>query len=514
MSDPREPFTAGERLSPVRRDPPRQPPRQPPGEPKNGGRKPRKPGILRRIGGFFVFGLYRLVFLGIVGVIIVGGVGFFVFSSGLPSVDTLKNYKPPLESRIYANNFQLVSELATERRIYVPYDQIPPLVAQAFTSAEDRLFWVNPGINPFAIIRAGLTDITLIGSGHRPLGASTITEQVVKNMLLDNHITFATKIKEAILAMRVSQVMTKQQVLTLYLNEIYLGNNSYGIAAAAQAYFDKPLSQLDVAQAASLAALPKAPTTYDPFLHPQEALQRRNFVISRMLADGVISAAQAATATAEPLLPHAGGEQRTVPDAGYFADAVRAQLMQRFGATTVGQGGLIVQTSLDPRLQTAATQAMRDGLERYDHAHDGWHGLVAHVDDPLLAASWQADLAKQAYPAGMRRSWQLGIVLTAAARAARIGYIDPATGAPQTGDLLLELDALGPAIGRRPSRCPARGSLRRASSRRYHHDRPGRHRRPGAGADPAAAGRADLHGPAHRPRARHGRRLEPQYQPV
>src|SRR5271168_2569747 len=136
MTDPKEPFTAGERLSPVRRDPPRQPPRQPPSGPKNDGRKPRKHGILRTIAGFFVFGLYRLVFVGIIGAIIVGAAGFFVFSSGLPSVDSLKNYKPPLESRVYANNFQLVSELASERRIYVPYDQIPPLVAQAFTSAE------------------------------------------------------------------------------------------------------------------------------------------------------------------------------------------------------------------------------------------------------------------------------------------------------------------------------------------------------------------------------------------
>jgi penicillin-binding protein 1A len=437
MSDPREPFTAGERLSPARRDPPRQPPRKP-GTPQNGGKKPRKRGIFTILAGFFVFGLYRLVFFGIIGLIIAGGVGFIVFSAGLPSVDTLKNYKPPLESRVYADNFQLVSELAEQQRIYVPYNQIPPLVAQAFISAEDRLFWVNPGINPISIVRAGLTDISRIGSGHRPLGASTITEQVVKNMLLDNHITFATKIKEAILAMRVNAVMSKQQVLTLYLNEIYLGNNSYGIAAAAQAYFDKPLNQLDIAQAASLAALPKAPTTYDPFLHPQDALQRRNFIISRMLDDGVITAAQAQAATAEPLLPRAGGEPRTVPNAGYFADAVKSQLVQRFGADTVAQGGLIVQTSLAPKLQAAAVEAVRDGLEHYDRTYDGWHGLVAHVNDPDLADNWPAALAKQAKPPGMRQNWRLGIVLTAETRTAGIGYINATTGAPQTGQLSLE----------------------------------------------------------------------------
>jgi penicillin-binding protein 1A len=437
MSDPKEPFSAGERLSPARREPPRQPPRQPPRGSGNGGKKPHKNSPLRRISGFFVFGLYRLIFIGIIGGIIAVTAGYFVFSAGLPSVDSLKHYHPPLETRIYANNFQLISEVGSENRIYVPYNQIPPVVANAFISAEDRLFWVNPGINPFAIIRAGLTDLTMIGSGHRPLGASTITEQVVKNMLLDNHITFATKIKEAILAVRVSQVMTKQQILTLYLNEIFLGNNSYGVAAAAQAYFDKPLSQLDIAEAASLASLPKAPTSYNPFLHPQDALQRRNFVISRMQDDGVITQAQATAATAEPLLPRFGGTPRIAPDSGYFADAVRAALGQKFDATAVNEGGLIVHTSLDPKLQIAATEAVRDELIRYDHAHDGWHGLVGHIDDPDLTSNWSADLAQQTPPAGMRPGWQLGIVLEATGNAARIGYIDADSNNPQTGVLPL-----------------------------------------------------------------------------
>jgi penicillin-binding protein 1A len=443
MSDPRDNFSAGERLAPPRREPPKQPPRQPPRRPNtspNGGRPPKRSGIGSRITRFFVFGLYRLVFLAIIGLVVAGGVGFVVFSAGLPSVDALKTYKPPLESRVYADNFQLVSELANQHRIYVPYEQIPPLVAQAFISAEDRLFWVEPGINPLSIIRAAVTDIAMIGSGHRPIGASTITEQVVKNMLLDNHITYATKIKEAILAMRVSNVMTKQEVITLYLNEIYLGNNSFGVAAAAQTYFDKPLDQLDVAQAASLAALPKAPTGYDPFRHPQDALQRRNFIISRMLADGAISAAQAQTATAEPLLPRAGGQPFTVPNAGYFADAVKTQLVQQFGATVASEGGLIVHTSLNPTLQAAATEAVRDGLERYDRTYDGWHGLVAHVDDADLADNWAADLAKQATPPGMRQNWHLGIVLTAGDRDAGVGYINTADGTATTG--LLELGTM------------------------------------------------------------------------
>jgi penicillin-binding protein 1A len=458
MPDPNDNFTAGERLARSSREDGRKTPPKPPTPSTRGAKPPRRRGPFSFLARFFVFGFYRVVFLGLVGILIVGGIAFVVISAGLPSVDSLKTYKPPLESRVYADNFQLVSELANEHRIYVPYDQIPPLVGQAFISAEDRLFWVNPGINPASIVRAGLTDIgrVLSHSHQRPQGASTITEQVVKNMILDNHITYATKVKEALLALRVNNVMTKKQVLTLYLNEIYLGNNSYGIAAAAQTYFDKPLSQLDIAQAASLAALPKGPSEYDPFLHPQDALQRRNFIIGRMLADGAITAAQAATATAEPLLPRNGGAPLTVPNAGYFADAVRSQLTSQFGADTVVQGGLIVRTSLNPKLQQAATDAVRDALQKYDHAHDGYRGPVAHVDDPALSTSWTKDLSKQANPVGMRLGWQLGIVLTAGEATGRIGYIDAATGGPLIGSLALSdlrwarpagPDGLGPRPG-------------------------------------------------------------------
>ena len=413
---------------------------KPPAEPRGPGR-PRRPfRFWRFLPNFLVGSAYRVGFLSVLAVLAAGVIGFVVFSAGLPGVDSLKTYKPPLESRVYAANYQLLSDLGDQRRIYVPYDQIPPVVAQAFVSAEDRLFWVHPGINPLAILRAAVVDIARFHSGHRPLGASTITEQVVKNMLLDNRITFAAKIKEAILALRVEQVMTKQQILALYLNEIYLGDNAYGVAAAAQAYFAQPLSKLDIAQAASLASLPKAPTSYNPFLYPQAALARRNFVIQRMLADGVISAADAQKATAEPLLPRAGGTPLTVPDGGYFADAVRSALIARFGADQVSQGGLVVHTSLDPALQAAAQTAVRDGLQRYDRAYDGWHGLVAHVDDPALAKNWRNDLAKQGNPPGMRQDWHLAIVLSAAGATARLGYTDNSDasgGAGQVGTISL-----------------------------------------------------------------------------
>jgi penicillin-binding protein 1A len=432
MSDPNTPLTARERLAPERREPPRKPPRKSgPGGGPPGAKPPRKRrGFLGFLASFLIGGLYKLGLVAVVGVLLIAGGSFFVLSAGLPSVDSLKTYKPPLESRIYADNFQLVAQLAKERRIYVPYNQIPPLVAQAFISAEDRNFWIDPGIDPTAILRAAFTDVGRLGQDRRPLGASTITQQVVKNMLLDNRITFARKIKEAILAVRVTRVMSKQQILALYLNEIYLGNNSYGVAAAAQAYFDKPLSQLTIAQAASLGALPKAPTTYDPFRNPQQALDRRNWVIGRMLADGAISASDAQAAIAEPLLPHSGGTPLEVPDAGYFADAVSQALVQQFGAQETVQGGLIVHTSLNPVLQAAAENAVRDGLTKYDRAYDGWHGLVAHVDDAALASNWQADLGKQPNPPGMRHNWHLGVVIAVANSSAKIGYFDPSA---QTG---------------------------------------------------------------------------------
>ncbi|MGC9271202.1 penicillin-binding protein 1A [Acidiphilium sp.] len=388
-------------------------------------KRPRKPrtGLARVAGGVLVRGLYRLALLGVVGGLLVGGGLFLYFSSGLPSVAKLRHYEPPLETRIYADNFRLIAALGTQHRIYVPYDRIPHLVASAFISAEDRNFWTEPGIDPLAIVRAGLVDMTRLGSHERPLGASTITMQVVKNMLLDNRIDFARKIKEAILALRVNRAMSKRRILTLYLNEIYLGQNAWGVAAAAEAYFDKPLSRLTIAEAATLGGLPKAPTNYNPFLHPKRALDRRNWVIGRMRDDGVITDTEAKQALASPLLPKAAAGTRPVPGAGYFINAVEAQLVQMFGQKTTMEGGLIVRTSLNPRLQTAAMDAMRDRLEAYDHEFGFYHGPVTRLDLADLAADWPAALAKQATPAGLRRRWRLGVVVSETPTMAHIGWI-------------------------------------------------------------------------------------------
>jgi len=357
---------------------------------------------------------------------------FYVrFASGLPSVDALRHYHPPVMSRVFAANGRLIADLAAEQRIYVPYAEIPPMVRQAFIAAEDRTFWYHPGINPAAIVRAGVWDALHVGSGRRPLGASTITQQVVKNILLDEPMTVDTKIQEAILAVRLEQVLDKKQILQIYLNQIYLGLGSYGVAAAAQAYFDKPLDQLTLAEAAFLGGLPKAPSTYNPFTNPVGALARRNWVLDRMVDDGDISANAAAAAKAEPLVPRAAGPAPApLPGAGYFTEAVRQRLIDRFGLERATTGGLIVRTSLDPNLQRAAETAVRDGLMAYDHAHGGWRGPVAKIP---TGPDWATSLAAVAKPPGMLSSWRLGVVLSETPAEAKIGWLEPPANPPPVG---------------------------------------------------------------------------------
>ena len=392
-------------------------------------------------------GLLGIVLLvGIVG----GASAYFAwqhYSADLPDVDGLRNYQPPVMSRVYAGDARLIAELATERRIFVPYSAIPDVVVQAFVSAEDQNFWVHNGVDPLAIVRAGVSDVTHMGEGRRPIGASTITQQVAKNMLLDNQVSLARKIREAILAMRIEQVLSKQRILELYLNEIYLGMGSYGVAAAAEAYFNKPLDKLTLPEAAFLAALPKAPNNYNPFRFPEAAKARRDWVLDRMADDHAITATQAATAKAEPIVPAEFHRPQPIPGADWFAEEVRRELIARFGADVTTQGGLVVRTSLDPALQVAAEKAVRDGLMAYDRKLGGWRGPVSHLDGgPALAKDWARPLAQVARPPGMLPDWRLAVVLSTTDTEARLGWLDqvgqPADQAPQpsqqhTGVLLL-----------------------------------------------------------------------------
>ncbi len=422
------PLTAGEPLLPPQ-------PGVAPGSPKSGKppagkrahKRPRGSVAGRVLGALFGLATVGLAVAGI------GGYATYVhFSQDLPDVEGLRHYQPPVMSRVYASDARPIAELATERRIFVPYSAIPEIVKRAFVSAEDQNFWTHRGVDPLAIIRAALTNLQQMGQDRRPIGASTITQQVAKNMLLDNQLSLARKVREAILALRIEDALTKQRILELYLNEIYLGLQSYGVAAAAQSYFNKPLDQLTIAEAAFLAALPKAPNNYNPFRAPEAAKARRDWVIDRMADDHAITAAQAATAKAEPIQPSLYRRAELVPGAEWFAEDVRRQLVERFGADTTTQGGLMVRTSMNPALQEAAEKSLRDGLMAYDRKMGGWRGPVGHLDGiGGPRDDWAGPLAQLPHTPGMLPHWRQAVVLEATDTEAKLGWLDhPAGSAP------------------------------------------------------------------------------------
>ncbi|MBB2202172.1 penicillin-binding protein 1A [Gluconacetobacter tumulisoli] len=360
----------------------------------------------------------------------------------LPTVDGLRTYQPPVMSRLYSGDDRVMAELAAERRIFVPYSAIPDRVKNAFIATEDQKFYTHGGVDPFAIIRAGLTDLTM-HKGHRPLGASTITQQVARVMLLgSNAVSLQRKAKEALLAIRIEQTLSKEKILEIYLNEIYLGAGAYGIGAAAQTYFNKPLDQLDDAEAAFLGGLPRSPTNYNPYRYPDAARARRNWVLQRMAEVHDITPEAARAAQQEPLMPQAFTRPGPVPGSEWFAEEVRRQLIDRYGVDTTMQGGLSVHTSFDPHLQQIATAAVRDGLAAYDRDHGGWRGPVGQLDGIGAGRTtppsdqWMPGLTAAPRPAGMLDSWRLGVILSPAT--GEVGWAEgtPAAASPRTGRLL------------------------------------------------------------------------------
>jgi penicillin-binding protein 1A len=329
-------------------------------------------------------------------------------TSDLPSVEALKNYAPPVTTRVYAGDGTLLGEYARERRIFVPIAFVPKLVIDAFTSAEDRNFFSHPGIDPSGIIRAAAKDVINVLEHKRLEGASTITQQVAKNFLLNSEVKFSRKVREAILAVRIDATYTKPKILELYLNEIYLGQNSYGVAAAALNYFGKSLDQLDIAEVAFLAALPKAPSNYDPSRArtKQAALERRNWVIGQMADNGYVSYADAKAAMAEPLNTQTRPLGVQAVDVDYFVEEVRRQLYAKYGEKALYDGGLQVRSTLDTRLQNFAVSALRSGLVRYDRRH-GWRGAVANI---AVAGNWKDALAVAQNQSGID-TWRVAVVL-------------------------------------------------------------------------------------------------------
>ncbi len=317
------------------------------------------------------------MFLGVLGILAVMAV-IQHYSADLPDVTSLQNYNPPVVSRVHAGDGRLMAEFATERRVFVPIDRIPQRVIDAFLAAEDKNFYTHPGLDFMGLARAVLTNVENMGQGRRPVGASTITQQVAKNFLIGNEVSVARKIREAVLAFRIEQAYTKDEILELYLNEIFLGQRAYGVGSAALAYFNKTLDELTIAEAAYLAVLPKAPNNYNPVRHAREATDRRNWVLGRMLEDARITKPEYDTAIAQPITMVPRSEAEFYRGGDYFTEEVRRELVARYGEKAVLEGGLLVRATLDPRLQDAATKALRDGLESYDRAH-GWRGPVAHV---------------------------------------------------------------------------------------------------------------------------------------
>src|SRR5580704_11636089 len=371
--------------------------------------------LLRFLG--FLFAVGTIVF--IVGVAATAGL-LWHFSKDLPDYTQLQDYEPPVMTRVHAADGSLLAEYAKERRLYLPIQAIPKLVTNAFIAAEDKNFYQHPGIDIYGIARAGLLYVQNYGSSRRPQGASTITQQVAKNFLLTNEVSFERKIKEALLALRIERTYSKDKILELYLNEIYLGFGAYGVAAASLLYFDKSVHELTIAQAAYLAALPKGPNNYNPFRRHDEAIARRNYVIDRMAEDGYITQDAADQAKKAPLDVTVRPTGAHIFAAEYFAEEVRRYLYDNYGEKKLYEGGLSVRTTLDPKLQMAARKAMVNGLVNFDES-TGYRGPVSTID---VSGDWGAKLADVKSLDDIT-PWRMAVVLQVDDQSARIGLQPP-----------------------------------------------------------------------------------------
>ncbi len=374
--------------------------------------------MVRLIGYFFGIGTVLML-------LVAAGVALYVgnLTKELPNYEVLSKYEPPVMTRVHAADGSLMAEFAHERRLYLPIQAVPNRVKAAFISAEDKTFYEHHGLDFGGLARAVLTNLKNIGSGRRPVGASTITQQVAKNFLLSSTQTYDRKIKEAILAMRIEQAYSKDRILELYLNEIFFGLNSYGIASAALTYFDKSVGELTIAESAYLAALPKGPNNYNPFRHEQAALTHRNWVIDRMAENGYITTAEAEAAKKQPLGVKVRADTHYVFASEYFTEEVRRQLIQQYGVKELYEGGLSVRTTLDPTMQAEARRSLQSALLRFDEEH-GWRGPIKHVE---LGNDWGQAFGDMR-PFSDVPEWQLAVVLDVSAAGADIGLqpdLDP-----------------------------------------------------------------------------------------
>ena len=365
---------------------------------------------------------------------------------GLPDAASLAHYQSPLPTTLRGADGTPFHTFARERRVYLPYAEIPPVVVQAVTSAEDKTFFTHSGLDYSGILNAVFTNIRHMGGDKRPVGGSTITQQVAKNLLLTNEVSMARKLREAILARRIEQALTKEQILELYLNEMFFGRNAYGVEAATQAYFGKPAAEITAPEAALLAGLLKAPSAYNPLTNHARALERRNYVLGEMAKNGFLTQEQSRAMQAEPIvLNNAPRKAAEAQLGGYFIEEVRRQLIDKFGEdakdgpNSVYAGGLWVRTTIDPVIQAAAEKALRNGLMRYD-AGRGWRGPNARIE---LGDGWESRLRGVNLGTGFPE-WRAAVVLGKSGGSIDLGFTDGSKGSMYNGDAMRS-GAGGPA---------------------------------------------------------------------
>jgi len=344
----------------------------------------------------------------------------------LPEIADLADYEPPVMSRVHAGDGRLIAEYARESRVFVPIETIPPQILHAFLSAEDKTFYEHNGLYFEGMFRAGLRNVInrLRGIGGPLQGGSTITQQVAKNFKLDASQNIARKVREMVLARRIEQAFTKDEILELYLNEIYLGRRAYGVAAAALLYFAKPLDELTLSEVAYLAAVPRAPNNYHPVRNKDRAISRRNWVLDRMVANGYIDEAEAEIAKRDDLIVADRLTGSTYLAAEYFVEEVRRLVFSMYGEEELYDGGLSIRTTLDTRLQIAARNALRSGLEAYDRRY-GYRGPLATIE---IGEGWEERLIEVEPHPDLDPDWAKAVVLSSGAASANIGFLDGSTG--------------------------------------------------------------------------------------
>ncbi|AAV95835.1 PBP1A family penicillin-binding protein [Ruegeria pomeroyi] len=397
--------------------------------------------MIRFILSFFG-AIFSLVTLGVFMVALTIGGVFWMYGRDLPSHESLAQYKPPTISRIYSGEGQLIDEFAKERRLFTPADEIPDLIKQAFISAEDKNFYTHQGYDLRGIAAAGIEAVRSRGSNVR--GASTITQQVMKNFLLSGDRKAERKIKEIILAARLEQTLNKEQILELYMNEIFLGQNSYGVTAAAQTYFNKTLAELAPHEAATLAAMPKAPSDYHPVRERQRLLDRRNYVLREMRENGYIDMATYEAEREMPLRSVQNGDfegfRTALPPRDYFTDEIRRQLSEDFGEGEFFTGGFTVRASIDEEMQVEAAKALREALQKYDRGRGKWHGTGKSIEPAKLGDEevWRAELAatEVARDVDLGGRWHPAVVLGVGEQDLSVGVEDgPAKGRVPRSDI-------------------------------------------------------------------------------